>query len=73
MIISLQELFIYLFYKFITRNGYYSKETSALWNAMEGKGVEFGLNEWGRFLLTKTIADELFENDDDKVLFCFYI
>lgn len=58
---------------YIRRISDYSKETSALWNAMEGKAVEFGLNEWGRFLLTKTIADELFENDDDKVLFCFYM
>ena len=51
----------------------YSAETTALWNDIATKTDKFGLNEWGRYLLTKSIAEKLFSNEDDRVAFCFYM
>lgn len=51
----------------------YSAETSVLWNDIATKADKFGLNGWGRYLLTKTIAEKLFASEDDRVAFCFYM
>ena len=51
----------------------YSAETTALWNDIATKADKFGLNEWGRYLLTKSIAEKLFSNENDRVAFCFYM
>ena len=51
----------------------YATETSSLWSDIVTKADEFGLNEWGKYLLTKSIADALFVNESDKVAFCFYM
>lgn len=32
-----------------------------------------GLNEWGHFVLYRTIADKVLKRSDDCVLFCFYM
>lgn len=48
-------------------------ESSVLWDSIEAKSAEFGLNDWGKYLMVKSISDKIFERDDDKVLFCFYM
>jgi len=47
--------------------------TKALWSNMSGIVNEFGLNEWGYYCLLRSISDKVFENEDDKVMFCFYM
>lgn len=44
-----------------------------LWKDIERKSVDFGLNEWGRYLLVKAVAEKLFVSTDDRVMFCFYL
>lgn len=51
----------------------YPVEASVLWNDIASIADEFGLNEWGKYLLTKSIAENLFVNEDDRVAFCFYM
>lgn len=34
---------------------------------------QLGLNEWGYFVLLRTISEKLFENIDNRVLFTFYM
>lgn len=34
---------------------------------------QMGLNEWGYFVLLRTISEKLFENIEDRVLFTFYM
>lgn len=48
-------------------------ETKALWNELDHVVNEFGLNEWGYFCLLRTLSEKMFENVNDRVLFCFYM
>ena len=34
---------------------------------------QMGLNEWGYFALLRTIAEKIFDDTNDRVLFCFYM
>lgn len=49
------------------------EETKALWTEMTGVVDRFGLNEWGYFCLTRDVSERMFENINDRVLFCFYM
>lgn len=51
----------------------YSAETSNLWSDIFVTANKFGLNEWGKYLITKSIAEGLFVNKDDIVAFSFYM
>lgn len=48
-----------------------SSESHALWQAVEKQATVFGLNEWGRFCMVRSVAETLFKTTDDRVLFCF--
>ena len=50
-----------------------STDALNLWKDIERKSVDFGLNEWGRYLLVKAVAEKLFVSTDDRVMFCFYL
>lgn len=50
-----------------------STDALNLWKDIERKSVDFGLNEWGRYLLMKAVAEKLFVSTDDRVMFCFYL
>ena len=49
------------------------EETKALWDELTGVVDEFGLNEWGYFCLLRSLSEKMFNNIDDRVLFCFYM
>lgn len=58
----------------------YLKEMSAndnyaqnLWDDLTAIVDSCGLNEWGYYCLLRSIASEAFTNDNDRVLFCFYM
>lgn len=44
-----------------------------LWNELTDIVDTHGLNEWGYYCLLRSIADKVFTNDNDRVLFCFYM
>ena len=48
-------------------------ETHALWGSLDNIVNEFGLNEWGYFCLLRSLSERMFENINDRVLFCFYM
>ena len=48
-------------------------ETYALWGELQNVVDEFGLNEWGYFCLLRNISEKMFDNVNDRVLFCFYM
>ena len=48
-------------------------ETKALWGEIDNVVSKFGLNEWGYFCLLRTLSEKMFENINDRVLFCFYM
>ncbi len=50
-----------------------SAETKALWDKLTETVDDLGLNEWGYYCLLRSVADKVFEKDNDKVLFCFYM
>ncbi|MDO5341596.1 MAG: hypothetical protein Q4F69_03990 [Bacteroidia bacterium] len=45
----------------------------SLWNDLTEIVDSHGLNEWGYYCLLRSISDKVFTNDNDKVLFCFYM
>jgi len=47
--------------------------TKALWNDISKIVSDFGLNEWGYYCLLRSISEKAFENQNDKVMFCFYM
>ena len=49
------------------------EETAALWGNLDLIVKGFGLNEWGYFCLLRTLSERMFENVNDRVLFCFYM
>lgn len=49
------------------------EETGALWSDLDKIVNDFGLNEWGYFCLLRTLSERMFENVNDRVLFCFYM
>ena len=48
-------------------------ETHALWGELDKVVNEFGLNEWGYFCLLRSLSEKMFDNVNDRVLFCFYM
>ena len=48
-------------------------ETNALWTQMDDVVNQFGLNEWGYFCLVREVSEKMFDNVNDRVLFCFYM
>lgn len=48
-------------------------ETQALWSELSSVVDRFGLNEWGYFCLLRDVSEKVFDNVDDRVLFCFYM
>ena len=70
----------------ITPKGYKEKDVANYYAAMRendpkqalqkevGEAVKgMGLNEWGHFVLFRTIAETTLKRNDDCVLFCFYM
>ena len=49
------------------------KETKELWDEIDKVVKDFGLNEWGYFCVLRTLSEKMFENVNDRVLFCFYM
>ena len=49
------------------------EETAELWSQLDLVVKGFGLNEWGYFCLLRTLSEKMFENVNDRVLFCFYM
>ena len=49
------------------------EETAELWGQIDLVVKGFGLNEWGYFCLLRTLSERMFENVNDRVLFCFYM
>lgn len=49
------------------------EETNALWTQMDNVVDQFGLNEWGYFCLVREVSEKMFDNVNDRVLFCFYM
>ncbi len=49
------------------------EQTAALWQDIDLIVKGFGLNEWGYFCLLRTLSESMFENVNDRVLFCFYM
>ena len=49
------------------------EETAELWSQLDLVVKGFGLNEWGYFCLLRTLSERMFENVNDRVLFCFYM
>ena len=49
------------------------KETGELWKQFDMVVKGFGLNEWGYFCLVRTLSEKMFEDVNDRVLFCFYM
>ena len=49
------------------------EETDALWKSLTKVVDDFGLNEWGYFCLLRSLSEKMFENVNDRVLFCFYM
>jgi len=50
-----------------------SSHTQKLWSELTNIVDNHGLNEWGYYCLLRSISDKAFSNDNDKVLFCFYM
>lgn len=48
-----------------------STEAHALWQAVEKQATAFGLNEWGHFCMVRSVAETVFKNTDERVLFSF--
>lgn len=44
-----------------------------LWDELTAIVDSYGLNEWGYYCLLRSVADNVFTDNNDKVLFCFYM
>lgn len=65
--------------------GYTEEQIAAYWEKMSAAPYEdflkelqaraqvFGLNDWGMYRLTEAVAQKLFENENDRLLFCFFM
>ena len=51
----------------------YRDATKLLWSELMKKANNFGLNDWGKFVLVRKLSEQLFDNHDNRVLFCFYM
>ena len=51
----------------------YSQEVSVLWKDILMKVDEFGLNDWGKFLLLRSLSEKIFVDADTRTAFCFYV
>ena len=51
----------------------YTQEVSVLWGDILRKADEFGLNDWGEFLLLRSLSEKIFVDADTRIAFCFYI
>lgn len=49
------------------------QETGELWGEIDKVVKDFGLNEWGYFCVLRTLSEKMFEDVNDRVLFCFYM
>ena len=59
--------------EYFTKMANCQDETHALWGELDKVVNEFGLNEWGYFCLLRSLSEKMFENVNDRVLFCFYM
>lgn len=50
-----------------------TNETSALWKQVDDYVKTMGLNEWGYFCILRSLSENIFEDIDNRVLFCFYM
>lgn len=49
-------------------------DTTALFHMqLDGAVYQMGLNEWGYFVLLRSLSEKLFTNTNDRVLFSFYM
>ncbi len=51
----------------------YREATKSLWAELSKRAKGFGLNDWGKFVMVRKLSEKLFDNHDDRVLFCFYM
>lgn len=50
-----------------------TNETSALWRQVDNYVKTMGLNDWGYFCILRSLSENIFEDVDNRVLFCFYM
>ena len=50
-----------------------TNETSALWKQVDNYVKTMGLNDWGYFCIMRSLSESIFEDVDNRVLFCFYM
>lgn len=50
-----------------------TNETSALWKQIDAYVKTMGLNDWGYFCILRTLSENIIEDIDNRVLFCFYM
>ena len=50
-----------------------TNETSALWKQIDAYVKTMGLNDWGYFCILRSLSENIFEDVDNRVLFCFYM
>ena len=50
-----------------------TNETSALWKQVDNYVKTMGLNDWGYFCILRSLSENIFEDVDNRVLFCFYM
>lgn len=65
--------------------GYSEEQIAAYWekmsatpyedflNVLQEQAQAFGLNDWGVYRLVEAVAQKLFENENDRILFCFFL
>lgn len=51
----------------------YEDESLTLWNDISRYSTEFGLNEWGEYLMLKILSEKMFVSNNERVAFCFYM
>ena len=50
-----------------------TNETAALWKQIDAYVKTMGLNDWGYFCILRSLSENIFEDIDNRVLFCFYM
>ena len=51
----------------------YINESALLWQDISRNSSRFGLNEWGDFLLVKSLSEKMFDSSNQRVAFAFYM
>ena len=51
----------------------YMNESALLWQELSRYSSRFGLNEWGDFLLIRSLAEKMFVCTNNRVAFAFYM